>query len=153
MYFKLGLFLLAFALSPITNATEASYKSFKIASNSITVEINQTAPDDERHLEQWVSNFPDMDILGVAAYKFDESESPWGIYVYAAEFIREDPLESKLHKGITDALEKLPGVTKAFQEDREVWIITGNATGHDLMKACLMKLLELYPELKKSIRE
>jgi hypothetical protein len=153
MYLKVGLLFLVLTLPAISSAMETGFKSFQVTMKSITVGVNQTKPDDERHLEQWVSDFPDMDILGVAAYKFDESASPWGIYVYAAEFIREDPLEYKLHQGITEVLEKLPGVTKAFQEDREVWVITGNASGEELMKACLTKLLELYPELKKSIRE
>lgn len=107
------------------------------------VEVRQIEPMDDEIVEEWERVTDDPDIHGVGAARFAGTEWPWQVYVYVAEFVRTEPLESELRRRITDALNSVPGVTEAVQEDREVWVVQGDASGDALTRACAAVVDEL----------
>ena len=71
----------------------------------------------------------------VEANKYDAGAWTWQVGVGMAEFIREEPLESEMRRGVEAALRSVPGVTEVAEEDREVWIVQGDADGRELVRA------------------
>lgn len=83
----------------------------------------------------WINEADDMDILGVEVVPLDEESGEWQVTVYAMEMVREEPLESTLRSAIADALEALPDVDEQFEQDREVWVVVGQASGRSIAEA------------------
>lgn len=116
-----------------------------------SVEVKKIAPEDDEIREEWVRITKDEDILGVSAAKLSRPQWSWQISVYVAEFIRHEPLESKLKKVITDSLRTVKGVKRVAQEDREVWLVDGDSVrGDDLVRACAVGLSTIEAELRKA---
>lgn len=116
------------------------------------VAVKQIQPLDSSILEEWVRVTDDEDILGVSASRSD-GEWSWTVSIHAAEFIREEPLESELQESIEKALTSVSGVTAVAHEDREVWIIKGNPKGEDLVKSCSSALDNLSDAMRKAVSE
>lgn len=116
--------------------------------NTGNIVVIKLQPMDSEILEEWIRETEEEDILGIGAAR-TKGDWPWSVFVYAAEFIREDPLESELYQSIEKALESVPGVTDVFHEDREKWIIKGNPRGEDLVRACSLAV----DKLSSAIRE
>lgn len=93
----------------------------------------QRIEDDEG--VEWVRVVEDEDLRGVGAHTLGEGPWKWQIFVSVAEFLREDPLESEMREGVDAALRSVAGVTEVAEEDREVWIVQGEPTGPDLVRA------------------
>lgn len=104
------------------------------------IEISQVKPIDSEILEEWVRVTDEKHILGVCATRSSNSRWPWHVSIYVAEYIRSQPLQSNLQVAITDALNAVPGVTKAAQEDREVWVVQGDVSGRSLILASAIAL-------------
>lgn len=83
----------------------------------------------------WITVADDMDVLGVEVTPLDEGSAEWQVTVYAMEHVREEPLESRLRAAIAGALEALPDVKEQFEEDREVWVVTGPTSGRSVAEA------------------
>jgi len=97
-------------------------------------EIEQVIPpEDEEVGEQWQRLTDDPDLRGVDASRDEGGE--WRIGIMAAEFIREEPLESEFRKGVDSALRSVSGVTNVWEEDRELWVAEGSPSGRDLVAA------------------
>jgi hypothetical protein len=79
-----------------------------------------------------------------------DDDWPWQVAVHAAEFFREEPLQSLLVDAVTAALSNVPGVKRAIQEDREVWVLQGQTSGEQLVHACSAALDGLAPVLRKA---
>jgi len=45
------------------------------------------------------------------------------------EFVRDDPLETDMRRRIAAALRAVKGGVMTDEEDREVWLVTGTASG------------------------
>jgi len=119
------------------------------------IAVKQIPSSDEEILEEWVNVTENEEILGVSATR-SKSEWSWTVSIYAAEYIREEPLESELYESINKALTTVPGVAAIDHEDREVWIIKGNPKGEDLVKACvnaLYKHLEAMQQTLNNLKE
>lgn len=84
--------------------------------------------------EAWTRIPPDP-LGSMEAYRF-EGGVDWRVVISMAEFVREEPLESEMRRGVAEALRGVPGVTKVFEEDREQWLIEGSPSGEDLLQAC-----------------
>ena len=112
------------------------------------IEIKQVKPKDEEVLEEWVRVTDEEHILGVCAIRFTNSEWPWQVSIYVAEYIRTEPLQSELQVAITNALNEIPGVEKAIQEDREVWVVQGNVSGDSLIRASAIALDHLAEAMR-----
>jgi hypothetical protein len=95
--------------------------------------IRRVDPADEEIEEEWVRETDDQDILGVGAWKSPDDD--WRAQIWVAEFLREEPLESELDRGVDAALRSVEGVTDVVHEDREQWIAEGTPTGEALVRA------------------
>lgn len=91
--------------------------------------------------ERWTRRTREPDVRSVSTIKRAGAEWPWtkewpwSVYIAAAEFAREEPLEGDLRRAVTTGLQSVPGVTKVVQEDREKWIVGGTPSGEALVKA------------------
>jgi hypothetical protein len=59
----------------------------------------------------------------------------WNVTVSVMEFVRENPMEGELRRGITAALMAVDGVESAGDMDKEVWFVTGTPSGEALVRA------------------
>ena len=114
------------------------------------ITIKRIEPKDKELLEEWVRVTEEKDILGVCATRTPHSDWPWQVSIYVAEFVRSEPLQSELFDAITSALSSVPGVTRAVQEDREVWAVQGNVAGDALVRACSVALNRLAQSLREA---
>ena len=64
-----------------------------------------------------------------------DDTSGWQVAVWTMEFVRSDPLEAEFRQRITDALRQVSGVTRAEEQDREQWFVTGRPSGKALVEA------------------
>jgi hypothetical protein len=86
--------------------------------------------------ESWERLTDDPDIRGVGASMITVGEQPyWSVGVAVAEFLREDPLETELRQQMTAALRAVDGAESVWEEDREVWGVTGTPSGEALVRA------------------
>jgi hypothetical protein len=86
--------------------------------------------------ESWERLTDDPDIRSVDASMITLGEQPyWSVGVAVAEFLREDPLEAELRQQMAAALQAVDGVESVWEEDREVWGVTGTASGEALVRA------------------
>ncbi len=110
-------------------------------------------PDDEVDgEEEWVRETDDDDVLGVDAVKLEDADEwPWQVIIAVAEFVREDPLEDELRREMAAALRAVPGVTDVAEEDREVWIVNGQPSGEDLVRAAARVVDRLAPRTRAHV--
>lgn len=94
-------------------------------------EIVQLPDDEVDGAEGWIRETDDPDIRNVEATR---TELEWQVTVWVAEFLREEPLEGELHRGINIALSAVPGVSEVIEEDREIWAVTGQPSGRELVE-------------------
>ena len=102
--------------------------------------VRQTAPvtaDPTRNersdgREEWVYA-PGDDTRMVGVLHLDDDH--WQVDVAAAEFVRAEPLESRMRQAVIDALTGVPGVEEAYEEDRECWTVIGSPSGEALVRA------------------
>ena len=101
------------------------------------IKIEQFEPSDDEVIEEWNRKCEQhlRDIHGVNALKLkDNGDYPWVIYFGAGEFIREEPFFTKMNDAIYEALTSLENVNEVHAEDREKYIVSGNPSGHELVK-------------------
>jgi len=104
----------------------------------VTIDIQPVpaAELDEGCAEGWERMTDDEDFLGVSATLITLGEQPyWSVGVAVAEFLREDPLEAELRQRMGSALRAVPGADSVWEEDREVWGVTGAPAGAALVRA------------------
>ena len=110
--------------------------------------IERLETQDEEVLEEWTRVTDEEPILGVIAARYADDPKMWEVAVSAAEYIRAEPLQSELHEAITRALTGTPGVKKAVQEDRELWVVRGEVSGEALVRACSAALDRLADAMR-----
>lgn len=116
-------------------------------SNGMAEEKIIVEKQEENGLIEWVNRTNEPDILGVGASR-EKGDRSWAVSVNVAEFIREDPLESEFRNVVSSALSRVKGVTSVEEEDREVWLVKGDAKGAELVLAAVKALQTIYPKLK-----
>lgn len=89
----------------------------------------------EAEAEAWERAVDDPDLRGVDVQRMDHPDWTWEVFVSVAEFLREGPLEHELRTGVDAALRAVPGVTEVVEEDRELWLVRGDAAGPALVAA------------------
>ena len=102
-------------------------------------------PDDEVGGQEGWDRLLDDDVRGVEAIRVGDGEWPWQVILAVAEFVREDPLEIVLRERISQALRAVPGVTEVAEEDRQVWIVSGQPSGEALVRAAARVVDDLAP--------
>lgn len=91
---------------------------------------------DQDTAESWERMTDDPDILDVDASLTTQGQHPcWSVAVAVAEFLRDGPLETDLRQQMAAALEAVDGAASVWEEDREVWGVTGTPSGEDLVRA------------------
>jgi hypothetical protein len=99
--------------------------------------------------ESWERLTDDPDIRGVDASMITLGEQPyWSVGVAVAEFLREDPLEAELRQDMAAALQAVDGVESVWEEDREVWGVTGAPSGEALVRAAAGVVDHLAPSAR-----
>ncbi len=112
--------------------------------------IRQVAVDDPdgEAFETW-ERIPAgySDVLSVWAEKTSDSAWPWKITISALEFVRSEPLESRLRAALTTALGAVPAVTAVTEEDTEVYLVAGAPDGYAITKAATQAIDGLASEI------
>lgn len=105
-------------------------------------EIRQVPRDElDSELEEGWQRLPsdpnDCEVRGVEVSKWgDEHGRPhWNVTLWAAEFLREDPLVNEMDRGIDAALRAVDGVTDVEHVDTEMWYVHGTPSGYELTRA------------------
>jgi hypothetical protein len=104
----------------------------------VTDEIRRLPADElgEGCAESWERVTDDPDIRGVDAQKITLGEFPyWSVMVALAEFLRTDPLEFELRKQMGAALRAVDGAEMVWEDDPEIWGVTGTVSGEALVRA------------------
>lgn len=117
------------------------------------IEVRKITPQDSEIVEEWERVTRERDIVGVSAAKLKRPKWNWQIFVNAAEFVRTEPLEGRLEREITAALRKVGGVSAVVREDREVWLVQGDTSGGNLVRACAVALDRLGPEIRQHMED
>ena len=99
---------------------------------------------------------PEVLDYSVAPTGYEEENGPhsrWtrGLYVNAMEFVRDDPLESELRRAIDAAARSVAGVEDVVEEDREIWLISGNPDGRQLFDAIGAVVDTFAPQIRKVV--
>jgi hypothetical protein len=108
-------------------------------------------PDDEVDgLQEWVRETDDDDLRGVGALQMGPAKDRWSwqVFVNVAEFLREEPLEGELRAVVDQAIRSVPGVTEVAEEDREVWILSGDPSGEALVRSVGEAVDQLAPRAR-----
>src|SRR5262249_2118033 len=85
---------------------------------------------DSEVAEAWIREAVEPDVGNVGASRWaDVGNWPWQVWAAAAEFVRDDPLESTLRRRMDEALRAVAGVTAVVEGDREVWLAEGEPSG------------------------
>jgi hypothetical protein len=86
--------------------------------------------------EHWERVIDDRDIRGVSAAKITLGGFPyWSVGVAVAEFLRTDPMEFELRQQMGAALRAVDGAEMVWEDDREIWGVTGTVSGEALVRA------------------
>jgi hypothetical protein len=94
--------------------------------------------------EEWLHG-KDDDIRLVDVTKDEQGDIQ--VSVGAVEFIRDEPLESRLRAAVLEAINSVEGVESAGEEDREVWFVQGEPSGESLARSVGTVINDLYDEL------
>ncbi|MGA3147723.1 MAG: hypothetical protein ABSF33_09625 [Acidimicrobiales bacterium] len=96
-------------------------------------DVIRAASEDEEIEAEWYRDVGDDELRGVSAHRPEGDD--WRVVVGMAEFIRGEPLESELRRGVDAALRSVPGVSSVWEEDRDVWIAQGSPQAESLIRA------------------
>lgn len=113
-------------------------------------------PDDEVDgLQEWVRETDDDDLRGVGALQMRPANDRWSwqVFVAVAEFLREEPLEGELRAAVGTAIRSVAGVTEVAEEDREVWILSGDPSGDELVRSVGEAVDRLAPRASAHLDE
>lgn len=116
--------------------------------------IVQLPGDGVDGVQEWVRETDDDDVRGVGALQLaDEGRWTWQVGVSVAEFLREEPLESEMRAAVDQAIRAVAGVTEVAEEDREVWILSGDPSGEELVRSVGEAVDRLAPRARRHIEE
>ena len=95
-------------------------------------QIRRLSDDEVDGDEGWIRETDEPELRDLEASRYDED---WQVTVAVAEFLREEPLEGELRRGMASALNEVAGVVAVNEEDREVWHVEGSPSGEELLRA------------------
>jgi hypothetical protein len=84
--------------------------------------------------EAWNRLSGEPHLFGVETIRNDEPPG-WQVSFWVLEHVREERFESRLRSEIEGRLRAVAGVSEVGQDDREVYWVTGSASGEELTKA------------------
>ena len=101
--------------------------------------------------EAWNRLSGEPSLFGVEVIRDGDAE--WQVSFWALEHVREEPFESRLRAEIDKRLRSVAGVTDVYEEDREVYAVTGHASGEDLARAGAAAVDQFASELRQNYGE
>jgi hypothetical protein len=104
---------------------------------------------DEELDEEWIRETDEPEVRNVGANK--SPEDGWQVSIWAAEFVREEPLESRMRTTVTEHLRSVAGVTGVWEEDREEWHVEGSPNGDELVRAAAAAVESLAVEIREHV--
>lgn len=111
------------------------------------------SPDDETRTSWHYEAASEYGEVGVDLSADDGEEFAWTIAVAAAEFIREEPLESEFRAAVEAAARRVAGVTDVVEEDRETWLAAGDPDGAELTEAVALAVEPFAERLEAEFGE
>jgi len=102
-----------------------------------SISVKKFDNSDKEILEEWgrIDELDDKDLQNINAIKSDHPQYPWSMSFGATDWIREEPYIGILCERLNEALVALPGISWAVQEDRDYWVLEGEASGDELVRA------------------
>ena len=100
------------------------------------IRVSKVEPEDDEILEVWQRDL-DAHLLAfhsVDAVRWKDWNTPWQITFGIGEFIREEPFQTTLDEAIYNALMAVSGVKEAYREDWEVYVVSGEPSGRELVE-------------------
>ena len=97
--------------------------------------------------EAWNRLSGEPHLFGVEAMRLADPPG-WQVSFWVLEYVREEPLESRLRSEIERHLRAVTGVLDVQEEDREVYWITGAVSGEQLAIAGAAAVDSLTDELR-----
>lgn len=117
-------------------------------------EIRRVEPEDGDVAEEWIRETNEPELRGVDVTRWtDGGDWPWHVGIYVAGLVREQPLASELRGKLADALRAVAGVEEVAEQDREVWIVRGDASGVALTAAAACVVDEMADRLRAALIE
>jgi hypothetical protein len=116
----------------------------------VNEEVRQIEPDDYELDEEWLRETGEPGIRNVSACY--GSGGGWQVTVWAMEFVREEPLRSRLRRRVEAALLAVDGVTDALEQSRETWHVLGTPSGRPLTEAVARAVDDLADEIRDHYR-
>jgi hypothetical protein len=105
---------------------------------------------DEELDEEWIRETDEPSVRNVGAFLEGDK---WHVSIWAAEFVREEPLESRMRGQIAAGFQAAPGVTNVSEGgNREEWFVTGSPTGSDLVRAAADVIDPLSDDIRRHLR-
>ena len=87
-------------------------------------------------VQEWDRRTDDDDVRGVSARQREATGRwSWTVSVSAAQLWREEPAEGELRRAVAASIASVAGVAEVAEEDRGVWILTGDPSGEELVRA------------------
>ena len=115
-------------------------------------EVEEQAPLDSSIARSWLRWTDDPDVRGVEVSLLKSSgDWPWQIGVVAAEFVREEPFESVFRQRIDAAIRLVTGVRDVVEEDREVWLASGQPDGVELTRSVGNAIDEMAEDIRACV--
>ncbi|MEO6627193.1 MAG: hypothetical protein ABIP03_01350 [Aquihabitans sp.] len=87
-------------------------------------------------VQEWDRRTGDDQVRGVSALqRWTDGRWNWQVDVSVAEFLREQPLEGEMRSAVAGAIRSVAGVSEVAEGDRAMWVVSGDPSGEDLVRA------------------
>lgn len=114
--------------------------------------IVRVADDRVDGVAEWVRETDDDDVRGVGALQREvDGRWNWQVEVWVAEYLREEPLEGEMRSAVDSAIRSVEGVLEVAEEDREVWIVSGDPSGEELVRAVGEAVDQIAPAVRSHL--
>jgi hypothetical protein len=103
----------------------------------VNEEVERLSPEEDYGPdfdEAWGGVFGDSEVHTVHALRGSET-GEWLVEIWAAEFVREEPLVSTMFDRLRSALLAVPGVESINHVEREILHVNGSPSGEGLVRA------------------
>ncbi|MDO8361976.1 MAG: hypothetical protein Q7V88_03700 [Actinomycetota bacterium] len=92
-------------------------------------------------------------VLDIGVVRWETSGSwQWTIHSSAMEFVREDPLLSRVRRAMIDRVEALLGVIEVRDQDTETWIVDGAPSGSEVLVTAAEVIDDFALEIAEHVR-
>lgn len=125
-------------------------------------EIERSTYDDDGRVTSWSTGI-DRDMEGVevsyrhpvwtwpnavdAGYHRHNRKWRWCVSVAATEGARDDVIQPALNASVEAAIRSFPQVREVYHQDREVWLVSGQFDGEEMVRAVSAAAVAFVPAI------